>query len=154
MARMRDRDWGDISGMKQRLDELLDEAWEKFDLQQRVRENGCWQPVTDAYETPEKYVIQMELAGLTKDEVDIEVRGSELAISGQKLSTREGRRFSHQVLERFFGPFCRRFRLPRGADPDGIRASMENGLLVINVPKAENRQGKQRIEVVDESAPE
>jgi len=136
--------------MSQSLEELLDEAWEKFDLQQRLRENGCWQPVTDAYETPEQYVIRMELAGLTKDEVGIELRGQELVIYGQRHANREGGRFSHQILERFFGPFLRRFRLPAGTDPEGIRARLEHGLLDVVVPKARQREGKQRIEVVDE----
>lgn len=148
MTRSHDR--GDAPDMKHRLDQLLDEAWEKFDLQQRIRESGSWQPATDAYETSEEYIIRMELAGLSKEEVGIELRGGELVIYGQRLSCCEGRRLSHQVLERFFGPFARRFRLPRETDPEGIRARMENGLLVVKVPKSETRRQKRRIEVVEE----
>jgi HSP20 family protein len=134
--------------MKQRMDQLLDEAWEKFDLQQRVREGGSWKPATDAYETQEQYVIQMELPGLSKDEVSVELREGELTISGQRSSNREEGRFSHQVLERSFGPFSRRFRLPQGTDPEGIRARLHNGLLVVLVPKTGSGQGRRRIEVV------
>jgi len=146
----RSHDGGDPPSMKHRLDRLLDEAWEKFDLEQRIRESGSWQPATDAYETPEEYIIRMELAGLSKEELSIELRDGELVIYGQRLSSCEGRRLSHQMLERFFGPFARRFRLPREADPEGIRARMEHGLLVVNVPKSDTRRHKRRIEVVEE----
>lgn len=149
MQRSQNGDWGDIPDMKQRMDQLLDEAWEKFDLQQRVREGGCWKPATDAYETQEKYVVQMELPGLSKEEVGVELRDGELLIYGHRGSNREGGRFSHQVLERSYGPFARRFRLPQGTDPEGIRARLENGLLVVLVPKRGRRQGKRRIEVVE-----
>jgi HSP20 family protein len=136
--------------MRHRLDQLLDEAWEKFDLQQRIRESGYWQPATDAYETAEEYVIQMELAGLSKEEVAVELRGGELTVYGYKSPDRTERHFSHQVLERFFGPFARRFRLPRGADPNGVRARLENGLLIVTVPKTESRRQKRRIDVTEE----
>lgn len=146
----RSRDWGDAPSMRHRLDRLLDEEWENFDLQQRIRESGSWQPATDAYETAEEYIIRMELAGLSKEDVGIELRAGELLVYGQRLSSSEGRRLTHQVLERFFGPFARRFRLPREADPEGIRARMENGLLVVHVPKSEASRQKRRIEVIEE----
>lgn len=148
MQRSQNGGWGDVPGMKQRMDQLMDEAWEKFDLQQRVREGGCWKPVTDAYETRDEYVVRMELPGLGKNDVDVELREGELLIYGQRAPNREGGGFSHQVLERSFGPFARRFRLPQGTDPEGIRARLENGLLVVYVPKTEKWQGKQRIEVI------
>ncbi|MCF8030236.1 MAG: Hsp20/alpha crystallin family protein [Desulfohalobiaceae bacterium] len=150
MARSRDWDWRNVQDTKQRLGQLLDEAWEKFDLYQRLREGGCWQPVTDAYETPEAYIIQMELAGLTKEEVGVEVRQFELTIYGQRQPERNGACCSHQVLERFRGPFARRFQLPQETDPQAISARMENGLLIVTVPKSGSRQQKRRIEVIEE----
>jgi HSP20 family protein len=55
-------------------------------------------------------------------------------------------------LERSYGPFARRFVLPKQADPDRIQASYVNGLLTVTIGKAATSERKQRIQVVDESS--
>jgi HSP20 family protein len=96
----------------------------------------AWAPLADLSETDEAYVAEVELPGVKKDEVSIEVSGRELAITGDYADTaaqgtalRRGRRT---------GRFEYRVTLPGGADPGKITASLADGLLTVTVPKAES----------------
>ncbi|KAL5864396.1 hypothetical protein ACOSQ3_001910 [Xanthoceras sorbifolium] len=93
---------------------------------------------TDWKETPEAHVFTADLPGLKKEEVKVEVdhEGRVLQISGERNVDKDGEKDSkwHRV-ERCRGKFLRRFRLPENAKTDDVKASMENGVLVLTIPK-------------------
>lgn len=142
--------WSELAGIKQRVDQLMEEAWQRFDLQERVRQRpDVWQPICDVFETDDYYVIQMELAGLSKEEVNLEIHQGELIISGERRAESGVSASSYEVLERFYGPFARSFWLPPGIGSEQIRAAMENGLLIVHVFKS-GSPTRRRIEVFEE----
>ena len=131
------------------LDQLLQEAWERFHLHQRLLDRAdLWQPPTDVFETPQHYIIQMELAGLDREDVEIEVRDRQLLICGQRQPEEGASGGTYHVLERSRGPFARSFQLPPDTDSDHIRAFMDKGLLVVRAAKRPERGEKRQIEVV------
>jgi HSP20 family protein len=145
--------WLEIQGMKERMDKLMDDVRERFDHRQIEKERtALWQPVTDAYETRDSYVVQVELAGLDREEINLEAKDRELWIYGERRMLKDAHGNRYQVLERSYGPFARRFVLPKQADPDRIQASYVNGLLTVTIGKAATSERKQRIQVVDESS--
>lgn len=143
--------WLEIQGMKERMDKLMDDVRDRFDHPQMPKEKtALWQPVTDAFETPESYVVQVELAGLEREHINLEIKDRELWIYGERRMLKDAHGSRYQILERSYGPFARRFVLPKHADPDRVQASFVNGLLTVTIGKVSSPQRKTRIEVVNE----
>lgn len=92
----------------------------------------------DWKETPEAHVFKADLPGLKKEEVKVEVEDDRmLQISGQRKIEKEDKSDTWHRVERSSGMFSRRFRLPENVKMEQIKASMENGVLTVTVPKVE-----------------
>ncbi|XP_042486498.1 17.8 kDa class I heat shock protein-like [Macadamia integrifolia] len=92
----------------------------------------------DWKETPEAHILKADLPGVKKEEVKVEVEeGKVLQISGEKSKEKEEKNDKWHRVERSSGKFLRRFRLPENAKVDKVKATMENGVLTVTVPKEE-----------------
>ncbi|GLT60167.1 hypothetical protein SLA2020_329460 [Shorea laevis] len=102
----------------------------------------------DWKETPEAHIFKADLPGLKKEEVKVEVEeGRILQISGERSKEQEEKNDQWHRIERSSGKFLRRFRLPENAKMDQVRASMEDGVLTVTVPKEEEK--KQEVKSVE-----
>ncbi|PKA53782.1 18.2 kDa class I heat shock protein [Apostasia shenzhenica] len=92
----------------------------------------------DWKETPEAHVLKADLPWVKKEEVKVEVEeGRVLLISGERSKEQEEKNDRWHRLERSSGKFLRRFRLPENAKVEQVKASMEDGVLTVTVPKEE-----------------
>ncbi len=108
---------------------------------------GGWVPVADVWETPSAYRIDLELPAVAAEDVDVSVNEGVLEISGERRPRERGEDERSHRVERRYGRFSRRFRLPENADEDAIRARVANGVLEVTIDKrAEHRP--RRIEVI------
>lgn len=105
---------------------------------------GSFAPPTDLYETEDAYVVETELPGFSRDDVQVSLEDGALSISGRRQRSTEETNYRRR--ERATGQFERRFRLPRSVKPDEVEARMENGILRVTVPKAEEARSR-KIEV-------
>ncbi|KAF5180693.1 17.8 kDa class I heat shock protein [Thalictrum thalictroides] len=95
----------------------------------------------DWKETPQTHIFKADLPGLKKEEVKVEVEeGKVLKISGERSKEKEEKNDKWHRVERSSGKFLRRFRLPENAKVDEVKATMENGVLTVTVPKTEEKK--------------
>ncbi|KAJ1375676.1 HSP20-like chaperone [Sesbania bispinosa] len=107
-------------------------------LQELSRENPVFLSTQiDWKETPEAHVFKADIPGLNKEEVKVEVDdGRVLQISGQRNMEIENKNDVMHRVECSSGKFTRSFTLPANAKMDQVKASMEDGVLTVTVPKA------------------
>jgi HSP20 family protein len=107
---------------------------------------GTWTPPLDVFETPGKVSVLVELPGMSASDVEITVEDNVLTLKGERPFYQGAREEAFHRIERRFGPFQRRIALPKQSDTERISASMEEGVLTIEVPKVEQARPR-RIEV-------
>jgi len=128
--------WDELHRMRQQLDQVFNDGPQQ-------REGAGVFPLTNLTEDKDKYYIRAELPGVNGDELDIQVTGQNLAISGERkiAAVEAGARYHRR--EREAGTFSRMIGLPGEIDADKVEASLENGILNIAISKAEIAKPKQ-----------
>jgi len=122
----------------ERLRRMLDQTFGSFGLSSLVTESVGWSPPVDIEEQDNAYVIEAELPGVKKDDVNIELVSNELMITGDiKEREREG---ILRKRTRRIGRFEYRVRLPEQVDADNVEASLKDGVLSVRVPKREQAE--------------
>ncbi|MDP9387889.1 MAG: Hsp20/alpha crystallin family protein [Actinomycetota bacterium] len=101
-------------------------------------------PLADVEETDEGYVVEIELPGVKKDDVDIQIAGRRLTVSGER---KEKERVGIlRRRERVVGRFQYEVTLPGDVDDAGVEAHLDEGVLAIRVPKPASERPR-RIQV-------
>jgi HSP20 family protein len=104
-------------------------------------------PETDVVETEREIRVQVEMPGLKRDHIEVDVENNVLTIRGEKREERtEGQEGRYHLAERRWGTFARSFVLPRDVDADNIQASFEDGVLTVRIPKSEKAR-RRKIDV-------
>jgi HSP20 family protein len=136
--------WSPVQEFEQvteRMRRMLDETFGGFGRwPSLLSETAGWSPLVDIEEQDDAYVLEAELPGVRQNDVDIELVGNELAISGElKEKQRTGvvRRQTRRT-----GRFDYRVTLPEQVDAEKIDASLADGVLTVRVPKSERAQRK------------
>ena len=101
--------------------------------------SNSWEPCVDMCETPEAIIVEVELPGVRREDVRIDIEGDMLRITGERRTTSERQGRNYYRLERTYGRFQRQLRLPSTVDRHGIRAEFDSGILVITLPKHARR---------------
>jgi HSP20 family protein len=99
-------------------------------------------PALDVYQTPNDIVVKAALPGLKPKDVDIDITGETLTIRGESKAEQEIKKEDYLYQERHYGALSRSVVLPSGLKPDKAEAAMENGILTLTIPKAEEVRPK------------
>ena len=100
----------------------------------------------DLYEDGDQVVVRLEVPGMVKEDLNLEVRGDALIIRGEKRIEQEQGNGRYRVRQCTFGSFRRAFQLPAPVITEKARAICSNGVLRVELPKEERARGR-RIEV-------
>jgi HSP20 family protein len=114
--------------MRRQMDEL-------FDRSLAPQRRGGFSPAVDVYYTadPPRAVVRADLAGIDPQEIELQIRGRELVISGQRRP-QHGEERVYQQLEIEHGPFRRVVALGVDVDNEAASASYEDGILTVELP--------------------
>ena len=127
-----------------RLNSMLDDALATWPS---LGENGsvtsAWIPAVDVVENKEGVRITVELPGVKPEDVKLSVENSVLTIRGEKRAGYEEKTDRMHRFERQYGSFERTFSLPSTVDVEHIDARYDNGVLTVDLPKAERAKPKQ-----------
>jgi HSP20 family protein len=96
---------------------------------------GTWEPPVDIYETDDALVLQVELPGVSRDAVNVELHEHILTLSGERTREPAVTGGQYQREEGRYGAFQRAFRIPTIVDQAKIQATYKDGVLALRLPK-------------------
>lgn len=105
-----------------------------------------WTPPADIAEYADRFVLQLDVPGVSVEAIEITLDQGLLTISGERAAPAEAKDVERSRRERLHGRFHRRFTLPETVDAGGVRATGRNGILEVTIPKQAKAQPR-RIEV-------
>ncbi len=111
------------------------------------QERVDFHPKVNTRETDESYHIEVELAGVKKDDVDIKVEGNILTISGERNIKESVKDEDYHKIESRYGLFSRSFTLPEKVDIGNIQAEFIDGILEVVIPKLKIDVSSRKIEI-------
>lgn len=129
------RDWlTNIDSMQREMEQLLEHFASCKPPSVRFSP-WAWEPAMDLYETPDEVVVLVELAGVREEEIEIIVSGKTLVIRGERREPQASSKRTYHQMEIAKGPFERGILLPVAVDANETRASCQNGILEVVLPK-------------------
>ena len=106
-------------------------------------EEYTWTPRVDVHETEKDVYLEVELPGLEKENIKVELKNDTLTISGERTYEHKKEEGDSSCVERRYGKFERSFTLPDTVQADKIAAEYTNGILKITLPKSEKAKPKE-----------
>jgi HSP20 family protein len=144
---------GNWRSLRTEVDRLFEDFFGGLAFTTAQTSNGpagpIWTPAVDLSEDKDSFAVRAELPGIDPGAVEIELQDNILSIRGERREERKEEKKNYHLLERSYGSFFRSFTLPRNINADAVKATFENGVLSISVPKtAEARPRKVKVETV------
>ena len=138
----------DLVTLQDRMNRLFEDATERrgharggADDEQEI-ERADWAPAADVYESEGEYTIALDLPGIERAGLEINLDNDRLTIRG----TREIEKTGRHRAERPRGRFMRRFSVPAHVDQQNISADYKDGVLRVTLPKRQGQQSR-RVEI-------
>lgn len=136
----------DLLVLQDRMNRLFEDATqrrarEESELNDEV-ERSDWTPAADVYETETEYLIAMDLPGISRDALELEVEENRLIVKGIRIIEE----LKQHRAERPHGRFVRTFSVPGSVNQSGIAADYKDGVLQITLPKRKEPKA-QRVEI-------
>jgi HSP20 family protein len=128
----------DLLSLQEKMNRLFQESLSSEDLEPGSL-GPAWTPLADAHETADAYIVELEVPGLQRDDLDVQVQGARLVVKGERRPAGQGRPERFYRMERTYGPFARSFTFAEPVDPERVTAQLKNGLLRLELPKAAAR---------------
>ena len=126
--------WNDMLSLREAMNQLMEES---FVRPEAARGGQGFVPALDVSETQDAFLVEAAVPGLQPEDLEITVENSVLTIKGETRQDSAAKERSFHRIERRFGSFQRTIGLPKSVQADAIRATLEHGVLKLEIPKAE-----------------
>ena len=124
----------DVLSLREAMNQLMEESF----VRPATGQNGKnFVPALDLSETTEGYLVEAALPGVKPEDVEVTVENNVLTIKGETRQEVDDKQRNFHRVERRFGTFQRTIGLPTTVKADAIQASLTNGVLRLEIPKAE-----------------
>ena len=145
-----------VRQMRSDLDRMFDDSlWPSFrwpSPPMTAADTPTWSPTIEVFEKDNRLVTKVDLPGLKKGDVKVEVTDSRLAISGERKREVEEKKKNFYRSEREYGSFYRAIPLPEGVKPEDVKATFADGVLEVSVPLPARPEAKIRKVEIQEPA--
>ncbi len=121
----------------------MEKVFDNFLAERGLEGEFVWTPPIEVKETDDRYVIRMDIPGVEKENVKIEISDNTLIVSGERKEEKEEKEANYYRREIAYGSFYRAIQLPSDINPEEIKARYENGVLTITVPKSEKAKKRE-----------
>ena len=137
--------WDQVEGVNRiqsRINELFEDTFGRLRAQQ-TGAAGAWCPPVDILESKDSYLIRAELPGMKREGLKTEVNEGVLTLSGERQLEEPATGVEYHRAERVAGKFSRSFYLPQTVKHDAIKATYRDGILEVQIPKADEAKPRQ-----------
>ncbi|KAG9292403.1 hypothetical protein G9A89_015273 [Geosiphon pyriformis] len=128
----------DLRQFENQVSRVFDNFFNTSKRGNRSSSSQCWVPSIDLHEIGENYVVNAELPGIPKENINVDIRENVLHISGESKADQKYKEGKTHIQERCYGNYARAIPLPSNIKSEEITAKFEDGILEVNIPKAEN----------------
>jgi HSP20 family protein len=132
-----------IATLQDRINRLFEDAFPRAADDDEDLPACAWRPLVDIFETESGVAILVDLPGVSKEDVSVEVKENILTIKGDRVATEIVDEQNYYRRERICGNFQRSFAMRGVVAPDKIKASFKNGVLKIELPKPVEEKPRQ-----------
>lgn len=126
-----------VATLQDRINKLFDDSFPHQDTQDDDLAYCDWRPLVDIYEKNGGVVIRVDLPGVKKENISVEIKETILTIQGERLEECNIQKEHYLRKERCCGHFQRAFNIQYIISPDQIKAKMKEGVLEVEIPKPE-----------------
>ena len=144
--------------------EFVTDSWNNFFRDFGTFENSLFkantqktsgfQPTCDITEAKDHYMVTLDIPGIAKENLNIEIENQKLKISGEKVQEITDKEDDKKIyFERSFGKFTRTFNLPPEVKSDDIQAHYQDGVLKVAIPKTKKEEPKKITIGIDSEKP-
>ncbi len=124
----------DIDQKGSKFEKNIEEMFQSMNPTFRLSRRS-WKPLMDIYETPDEIFILAEIAGVHKDDLEVEINSKAVRIFGKRIGVPPECNAKYRLAEIQYGPFERVLFLPSLIDTDQVSASYSDGLLKVKLVK-------------------
>ncbi len=135
MRFVRGSPFGHMMAVRDEMNHLLHGAFGQDDGTGGTEVTTTWEPPVDIYETDDALVLEVELPGVSKDAVSVELYEHTLKLSGERTREPSIKGGQYHREEGRYGAFQRAFRMPTIVDQAKVQATYKNGVLALRLPK-------------------
>jgi HSP20 family protein len=132
--------WDPLQELRQ-MDETMNRLWRGF----RGSSGGAedWSISMDVIQRPDEIIVKASIPGVKPETIDLAVEDDVLTLRAERKPDFEDDKSVYLIQERAMGSFYRALHLPETVDANKIQSTYENGVLTINLPKAEEKKKRQ-----------
>jgi HSP20 family protein len=151
------RETGDPFGLLRQMRSEFDRMFDDMPpfrwplLRAAASDTIAWSPRIDVFEKDKRLVTRVDLPGVKKEDVSVEVTDGHLALSGERKRETEEKKDNFYRSEREYGSFYRAIPLPEGVKLDDVKATFADGVLEVSIPLPVEAEAKVRKVQIEDS---